>query len=132
MAATRVLSQEEREEILAHIKPTGAFKPPKERRPFGSQPVMWEEQLGDLNEWRKHPGMGRAIVEKLTDPVKTQSVQNSILNRLRKLYPEESWSTFVDGKYVYLKFGGAKRSYAERIRRESGEGSGHGLFAETG
>lgn len=116
MAGVRVLTQTEREEVLQNVKPFGQFKMPKERKPFGSEPIPWEQRLGNLDEWRKHPGMGRAIVKKLADPAKTQSVQNSIGNRLRRLYPNESWSTYVDAEYVFLKFGGLKRQY----KREDG------------
>ena len=116
MAGVRVLTQTEREEVLANVKPFGGFKPPKERKPFGSEPIPWEQRLGSLEDFRKHQGMGRAIVKKLADSAKTQSVQNSIGNRLRRLYPEESWSTYVDAEYIFLKFGGQKRVY----RREDG------------
>ncbi len=133
----RVLSQEEREAVLARVRPQGAFKPAKQRTPFGVQPVPWEEKLGNLDEWRENRGKGRAILPALATASKSQSVCNSIMSRLRKLFVSESWTAYVgdDGKNILLRFNGPKRTY-ERQNGENGNthdsDGGHGLFAETG
>ena len=135
MPTNRILTQQEREAVLAKVKPVGDFKPANSRAPFGMQPVPWEERLGSLDEYRQHVGMGRAILPVLSDRIKTASVQNSILARLKKLYPEESWSTYVEGKQILLKFNGPKRHHIRRNtdehdRRDSPNESE--LFAQTG
>ena len=139
MPSTRI-TQEEKQQVLSNVRPLGQWKSPKERRPFGNSPTRWETQLGDLQEWRDHPGLGRAIVKKLADPVKNDSVRISIQNRLRVLFPSESWVTFVDGAYICLKFNGQRRPRVERPSDDDGnagnedgrENNQHGLFAETG
>ena len=115
MATTRILSQTEKEKVLAQVEPSGEFESPQRKVARGIQPIRWEDRLGDLNAWRAHEGMGRAIVPVFSNAAKTQAVRNSIGNRLKRLYPDESWTTYVgrDGKFVYLKFGGKKRTNAQ-------------------
>lgn len=114
-AKQRILSQTERERTLAKVKPSGEFESPNRKATRGVQPIKWEDRLGDLDEWRQHKGMGRAIVPVLANSAKTAAVRTSIGNRLKKLHPDESWTTYVNGKFIYLKFGGAKRTHAPRI-----------------
>ena len=118
MTATRNLTADERAAVFARIKPVGGFKPVKERKPFGTQPIAWENKLGNLDEWREHVGQGRAIAPVLSNVAKTASVRQSITTRLKKLFPGESWSTFTDDKYIYLKFCGKVRQYSARQRDE--------------
>lgn len=117
MPNTRVLTQAEREAVLDRIKPTGGFKSVHNKKPVGMPTLLWEEKLGDLNEYREHKGMGRAIVPVLTDPAKTQSVQISIATRLRRLFPKESWTTYVEGQMIFLKFNGDRRVVKTSNRR---------------
>ena len=122
MATTRILSQTEKEKVLAQVEPYGAFEAPQRKVARGVQPIRWEDRLGDLNEWRAHEGMGRAIVPVFLNAAKTQAVRNSIGNRLKRLYPDESWVTYIggDGKFVYLKYGGKKRPTARSTSTISG------------
>lgn len=146
MSSTRI-TPEEKLQVLSNVRPLGQWKSPKERRAFGNPPTRWETQLGDLDEWRAHPGLGRAIVKKLADPVKNDSVRVSIQNRLRVLHPTESWVTFVDGAYICLKFNGERRTRVERQKNDDDGGNekqsddddgqgdedtSNGLFAKTG
>jgi len=119
MTVTRNLTADERAAVFARIKPVGGFKPAQERKPFGMQPIAWEDKLGNLDEWREHQGQGRAIAPVLSNEAKTQSVRHSIVGRLKKVYPGESWSTFVDNKQIFLRYNGKVRSYATRQRLEN-------------
>lgn len=132
MPQNRIMTPEQRLAVLGRVKPQGGFIEPPQKNPFSQTPIPWEEQLGDLQEWRDHKGAGRKILPALADGVKTQSVMNSILARLRKLYPEESWSCYVNGSSVYLKFNGPRRH-----NRTSGAGTNErsgedDLFSQTG
>ena len=112
MATTRVLSQTEKERVFATVVPYGEFEAPHRTTSQGVQPIKWEDKLGNLNEWREHQGMGRAIMPVLASAAKTTAVRNSIGNRLLRLHPNESWTTYVNGKFLFLKFNGAKRTRA--------------------
>ena len=116
MTVTRNLTADERAAVFARIKPVGGFKAAQERKPFGMQPVPWEDKLGNLDDWRSRAGQGRAIAPVLSSEAKTQSVRSSIVGRLKKVYPGESWSTFVDNKQIFLRYNGKIRSYATRQR----------------
>lgn len=138
----RVMTSEEKQKVLQRVKPVGKWQaPPVREVPFGNPPVLWEEQIGDLDEWRQHQGEARKILPLLANKAKTDSVCNSIRNRLNKLFEKESWAVFpqtggtpqTDG--IFLRFNGAK-STRERKNRQRTAGSasdaaeeGDGLFA---
>ena len=135
MPATRIMPKEEREAVLAQIKPIGQFQPKRSRKMIERSTLPLEQRLGDLNEYRKHVGQGRAVVRRLENPARDASITNAILTRLRRLYPTESWSMYSEpgSKYLFLRFNGAKRSYASRQERQAVKDTNDiGLFSAAG
>ena len=121
--------------VVQRVKPVGTFEaPPVTNTPFGQTPIPWEEKLGDLNEWREHQGSGRKILPVLADKVKTASVCNSILQRLRKLFPNESWTTYQREGSIFLRYNGPRRHRTTHQRQENGDEQSDDseLFAQTG
>lgn len=134
MPTNRIMTAEERMKVLQRVKPVGTFEqPPSTGTPFGQTPIPWEDRLGNLDEWREHRGAGRKILPALSDRIKSTSVSNSILQRLRKLYPNESWAIYVKDGGIFLKFNGERRHRTTRPRSESGgQSDDTELFAKTG
>lgn len=138
MTATRYLTEEEKLKALGKVKLVGDWQAPPERQPFGHPAVPWEDQL-DLDEFRTNQGMEIKILPVAPAAInspKTQSICNSIMNRLRKLNPKESWTATPRGNGIYLRFNGTKRVNQRRngkaTAREAETQEGDALFAETG
>ncbi len=114
------LTHDEKLELLKSLPDELAgdefYAPPAATR--GREVIRWEDNL-PLDVFRAHKGLGAAILAVFehtdvdgptgeTDTKTTDSVRNAIVGRLSKVYPSESWTTYVHDGMVWLKFNGEK------------------------
>jgi len=127
----RIMTFEQKQAVLQRVKPDSTFHEPPARTPFLNRPVPWEERLGNLEQWRKNQGRDRKILPALATEAQTSSVCNSIMQRLRKLFPNESWTCHVVNENVYLRYNGERRKYQRSDRKDSNDDA-DSLFKHTG
>lgn len=104
------LTHEEKMELAKKLPGylnAGDFRPPPSIA-RGREVVRWEDRL-PLEEFRKHKGMGAAILDEMEGDKATASVRNMIVGRLSKVFPGESWVTYVSDGWIWLKFNGERK-----------------------
>lgn len=87
----------------------GFVEPPQ--KTLGQPSVEWEKEF-PLDIWRRHIGLGKAIMKVLPDDgddlKKSKALAAAIKNRLMVVFPSESWAVDVHEGELFLRFAGAR------------------------